>query len=82
MSLLIDNPKSSEIAQLAILFTSFMRDFPFKNHKQATTVLAAVIAATIAARDNPQEDISEIEEYIEERVAVLYKLKQEVKGVK
>ena len=82
MSCLTDNPRSRTVAQLAILFSNHMRDFPFKDQKQATTVLAAVIAATIAARDNPQEDIAEIEEYIEERVAVLYKLKQEVKGVK
>jgi len=37
-------------------------------------VLAAVIAAMLAYRDNMHEDLTEIEEYIEDRAAMMSKL--------
>jgi len=76
MSCLVDDPKSSEVAKLAIEFLSFVTVFPFTNRKQALTVLAATIAANIASSDNPREDFSEIEEYIEDRVELMARMKE------
>ncbi len=74
MTCLTDDPKSREVAALASLFMPYVAEFPFKDNKQAITVLAAVIAAMLAYRDNMHEDLTEIEEYIEDRAAMMSKL--------
>ncbi len=71
MSCLTDDPKSEETAALTIKFISFIPFFTFTNTNQVVTVLSAALAAMIASSNNPREALAEVEEYIEDRVALM-----------
>ncbi len=76
MSCLVDDPKSSNIAILTTKFTSFIAAFAFTDSKQVITILAATIAAFIASSNNARENLTEVEEYIEDRVALMANIKE------